>query len=67
MEDRIIAIEEKLAHFEKYMGDLNESVLDLAQQIERMARDMARLDTRLTQLGEADDPGDPLDEKPPHY
>ena len=67
MEQRIIAIEEKLAYFEKYMGDLNESVIGLARQLDGLRREMARLDTRLNNLGQGEEPSDPRDEKPPHY
>jgi uncharacterized coiled-coil protein SlyX len=65
MTDRIVALEERLAHFEKGLGELDEVVRDLATQIQKLRDDLVRLQKGLEERN-PDEPGDKY-EIPPHY
>ena len=68
IEQRLVAIEEKIAFFEKYATDLNDAVLDLAKQVNGMRSDLKRAETRFDEaLAKIETSSDPADEKPPHY
>ena len=66
MEQRIIAIEEKLAHLERYVEQLDATVRELYDRLDLQGKDLTRLreDTQ-TQFNELDRP--PEDDKPPHW
>ena len=67
-ERRLIAIEEKIAFFEKYAADLNESVLELSKRLERVRGELKRAEARFAEaMAKSEGAGDPADEKPPHY
>ena len=65
---RLTLIEEKLAHLEKYVGDLDEVVRDLAARIDAQKDGVCAVRKMLEDhLREPDGPGNPADEKPPHW
>ncbi len=67
-EPRLVAIEEKIAYFEKYAADLNDAVVDLSKQLDAMRRELKRAESRFDEaVAKLDAPTDPADEKPPHY
>ena len=65
---RLTVIEEKLAHLEKYVGDLDEVVRDLAVRIDAQKDGVTAVRKMLEDhLSEPDGPTSPADEKPPHW
>lgn len=71
---RLTVIEEKLAHMEKYVGDLDEVVQDLAARIAAQKDGVTAvrkmLEDHLSAPGTGDDgtsDQDLADEKPPHW
>lgn len=65
---RLTLIEEKLAHLEKYIGDLDEVVRDLSTRIDAQSDGVLAVRKMLEDhLTEPDGPGGPADEKPPHW
>ena len=65
---RLTMIEEKLAHLEKYVGDLDEVVRDLAARIDMQKDGVSAVRKMLEDhLNAPDGPPDPADEKPPHW
>jgi uncharacterized coiled-coil protein SlyX len=66
--DRLTVIEEKLAHLEKYVGDLDEVVRDLADRLAAQNTGVAAVRKLLEDhLNEPEGPADLADEKPPHW
>lgn len=66
--DRMTAIEEKLAHLEKYVSDLDEVVRDLAGRIDKQGEGVTAVRKMLED--HLNDPGgssDLAEEKPPHW
>jgi uncharacterized coiled-coil protein SlyX len=65
---RLTVIEEKLAHLEKYVGDLDEVVQDLAARLAKQKDGVTAVRKMLEDhLSEPEGPSDPADEKPPHW
>ena len=65
---RLTVIEEKLAHLEKYVGDLDEVVRDLAARIDAQKDGVSAVRKMLEDhLSDPGGPPDPADEKPPHW
>jgi len=68
---RLIAVEEKLAHLEKYLGELDEVVRDLATRLDVQAKGVKQVRTILEQhLAGGEDEGssgDPEADRPPHW
>ncbi|MGB0766220.1 MAG: SlyX family protein [Phycisphaeraceae bacterium] len=67
-DDRLTLIEEKLAHLEKYVGDLDDVVRDLGARVAAQKDGVTAVRKMLEDhLSEADGPTDPIDDKPPHW
>jgi len=74
-QSRIINLEEKLAHLEKYVGDLDEVIRDLAGKLDAQGKNTAAvkaiLEQHLAAPGSASDSGDGgqgfEDDRPPHW
>lgn len=67
-DDRLTVIEEKLAHLEKYIGDLDEVVRDLAGRLAKQGEGVSAVRKMLED--HLNDPGeqrDLADDKPPHW
>ncbi|MEM9414357.1 MAG: SlyX family protein [Planctomycetota bacterium] len=69
---RIIALEEKVAHLEKYIGDLDEVIRELAGRLDSQAKGVQQMRSVLEQhLAGGDDeksmPNDPEADRPPHW
>jgi len=65
---RLTVIEEKLAHLEKYIGDLDEVVQDLAARLAMQKEGVTAVRKMLEDhLNEPEGPSDPADDKPPHW
>lgn len=66
--ERITRLEEKHAHLERIVADLNEVILDQHKRIERLESLLTRADQRIEQLHAAlDQPRSAEEERPPHY
>lgn len=63
--DRLTQIEEKLAFLEKNIGDLDEVVRDLSRRLDVHGQGVSAV--RKLIEDHLSDPGDPGDEKPPHW
>ncbi|MBA1145700.1 SlyX family protein [Ectothiorhodospiraceae bacterium WFHF3C12] len=68
-EDRLIALEEKLAYQEHTIHELNDALVGQQQRIDRLEARCQSLQQRLASLAERmDDAGDATTEPPPpHY
>jgi len=69
---RLIAVEEKLAHLEKYLGELDEVVRDLATRLDAQTKGVQQVRSILEQhlAGGGDGEGsssDPETDRPPHW
>ncbi len=66
--DRLVRIEETVAHQELLLGQLNESLTQLRDQYDRLENKLDRASTQVQWLMDNSHPGDDLPhEKPPHY
>jgi uncharacterized coiled-coil protein SlyX len=64
---RIETIEIKLAHLERSLQELGETVLSQQRQIDALAARGRALADRLNAIGTTDSPDAEQFEKPPHY
>ncbi len=62
---RIEKLEERLAHQDQAIEDLNATITDQWKVLERYKREIERLESELAQMGETGAP--PVDPPPPHY
>lgn len=69
MEARLVNLEEKIAHLERYLGDLDEVVRDLHDRMDAYQREIAKMQATLEHhVGGDDESGGSLeDERPPHW
>jgi len=66
LNDRIEALETRAAYQDKMLDDLNATITDQWKQIERLTRQVARLEEQLQDLRASASPGGEQ-EPPPHY
>jgi len=66
-EERIIAIETKLAHQEQMLIELNDALANQQDSISTLERLCASIAERLRSLDDGDSSSPPDDERPPHY
>ncbi|MFK7790345.1 MAG: SlyX family protein [Phycisphaeraceae bacterium] len=64
-DDRMTVIEEKLAHLERYVGDLDEVLRELSKRLDVHGQGVSMVRKLLED--HLSDGGDPGDEKPPHW
>jgi SlyX protein len=65
MEDRLITVETRLAHFERVAEELSDIVLEQGRGIDLLKLQVQRLQEKLADLAWEKDPVD--DRPPPHY
>ena len=65
MEDRLIALETRLAHFEQLAEELSDVLVRQSQTIDLLARQIKRMQLRLDDSEWEKSPQD--DRPPPHY
>jgi SlyX protein len=65
MEDRLITLETRLAHFEKLAEELSDVLFRQGQSIDRLCLKIERLQNRLDTVEWAASPRD--EQPPPHY
>lgn len=56
-----------VTHLQRDFETLNAVILDQQKQIDGFRQLLSKLDSRVTRLGEGDEPRDLLAERPPHY
>jgi len=66
-DERLIAIESKLAHQEMLLDELNSVLTDQQARVSYLEDLCRTLVQRLRGLTEGATPGAPADERPPHY
>lgn len=66
-EERLIAIETKIAYQEQTSKELNEAIIRQQVQIDKLQTTYNFLVKRLANLADTLPADDPIDEKPPHY
>lgn len=66
-EERLIAIETKLAFQEDLIEELNKTIYQQQQKIERLEAICEALARQVRELNEARNDKAPLNERPPHY
>ena len=68
MDDRLTTVEEKIAHLEKFVSDLDAVVREMYDMLGAVKRDVGRLRSQMEQPAQDDDGGDDLEaQRPPHY
>jgi SlyX protein len=65
--ERVVDLELLVTHLQRDIETLNQVVLDQRKELDALQRLIARLDDRVAQMGEGDEPRDLVAEKPPHY
>ena len=67
VEDRLIALEIRLAHFERMAEDMSDVMAEQANTIDTLTAQLRRLRDRMEEM-RLDGGGSPQDDKPPpHY
>jgi len=66
-EERLIAIETKIAYQEQTSKELNEAIIRQQAQIDKLQTTCNFLVKRLANLADTLPADEPVDEKPPHY
>jgi SlyX protein len=62
--ERLTRLEERYAHLQKHMGQQDKAMLELADEVKKLRKELAIL--RAAQPG-GSGPGETPDERPPHY
>ncbi|MDA0706538.1 MAG: SlyX family protein [Proteobacteria bacterium] len=66
-DDRLIAIESKLAHQDQLLLELNDVVTEQQARIMQLEQLSKSLIDRVRAIGDATPDDGPVDERPPHY
>ena len=66
-EARLTALEERLAHQDQAIDDLNETITTQWKLIEKLQRDLARLTDEMREMEEAARSPQGKEPPPPHY
>ncbi|MEO1617795.1 MAG: SlyX family protein [Planctomycetota bacterium] len=67
-QERITNLEISLAHLQRQYDMLNEVVIEQTRELERATKQIAKWENEVNSMkNQMESPGDPLDEKPPHY
>jgi SlyX protein len=65
--DRIDALETRIAHQDRVIEDLNQTIIAQWKQIDLLTRRVTRLGDRLEAVKEASEQGPQREPPPPHY
>lgn len=63
--ERLTRLEERYAHLQKHVGEQDKAMLELAEQVKRLSKELAVV--RAQQVSGPGEPGEAADERPPHY
>jgi SlyX protein len=66
-DERLIALEMSVSHLQHELQQMHEVMLAQQQDISVLRRDLQRAHGKIDRLQEPSEPGDALDERPPHY
>jgi len=64
---QIDRLEERLAWLERHVTEQDKAMLEMADDLTRLRRELLALRERTSQSGDAGEAGFPVDERPPHY
>ncbi|HVU34886.1 MAG TPA: SlyX family protein [Opitutaceae bacterium] len=67
MNDEIRRLEEKVAYLERHVVEQDKAMLEMADDIARLRRELTALRDRTGRTSGTTDGEDPADERPPHY
>ena len=68
MNESIRRLEEKIAYLERHATEQDKAMLELAEELARVRRELKSLRERNASIGPSrSDVGEPGDERPPHY
>lgn len=67
LEDKIIALETKIAYQDASIEDLSSQLFEQQKVIERLESQMKTLGKKIRDVWTGDQTGAPADQKPPHY
>ncbi len=67
--ENILRLEEKIAYLERHVTEQDKAMLEMAEDIARLRRELLRFRERLAGGGTGGGEGEasPVDERPPHY
>lgn len=65
--ERLTLLEERYLHLQRHTTEQDKVMLELAEELARLKKEIALLRAALTQTDGAEDDGDPTHERPPHY
>jgi SlyX protein len=65
-ESRLARLEERLAWFERHAAEQDKAVLELAETLERLRRELRAAQERYAAASSSSEPS-PGDERPPHH
>jgi len=63
----VTRLEEKIAHLERHVTEQDKAMLELAEDLARLRRELKALRERTTNATAGEDEGAATDERPPHY
>lgn len=66
MEDRVIDLETRLAFQEHTLQQLNDVIVEMRDQLDRLGHRLRSAEARLAEV-DPNIPNEPQDETPPHY
>lgn len=64
-DERLTRLEERLVHLQRHVTEQDKAMLKLADELTHMRRELEQLRDRPRPSRE--EPGEPADERPPHY
>lgn len=65
---RIVALEEQVAHLQRLCDVLNEVITQQSMKFDRLEKRVGKWEQMVDELkSKSGETGDPIDEKPPHY
>lgn len=68
MSEQITRLEEKIAYLERHVTEQDKAMLEFAEELTRLRREVKSLSGRLTSgSAPAGEEGAPIEERPPHY
>ena len=67
MSENVTRLEEKIAHLERHVTEQDKAMLELADDLARLRRELKTLRERTTGGAGGEDDETATDERPPHY
>lgn len=67
MNETIKRLEEKIAYLERHVVEQDKAMLEMAEDIARLRRELGAVRERTTELSREAVSDEPAEERPPHY